>query len=141
MFFVIIIGGKSGGGTQGRETKTKSTKKQTRRVQQNDSDDDTGMPAKKSVNTLEIISLEEVKHMITNRLEEEGLDELIEPLAEYIQPQLNSKGLDLAANLYASTIMNQAANRRHTHAALQDKINTLLGKFLLVFLLLLFSCI
>lgn len=81
------------------------------------------------MNTLEIISQDDVKKIITSPLEEEGLDELIEPLAAHIQPQLNTKALEIASNLYASTITNQAANRRQTHAALQDRLNTLLGKF------------
>lgn len=121
-------GGKAGGGSQGRETKTKSTKKQTRgKQQQQDSDDEVTAPAKKTVAPLEIITLADVKNVISPNLEEEGLDELIEPIALRIQPKLNEKGLEIAGNLYASTVSNQAANRRKTHAALQDQLNTLLG--------------
>lgn len=120
-------GGKAGGGAQGRETKTKSTKKQTKRLQQNDSDDETSAPVKKTVAALEIISQDDVEAIIRSPLEEEGLDELITSLAAHIQPSLNVKALEVAGNLYASTITNQTANRRQTHAALQDKLNTLLG--------------
>lgn len=119
-------GGKQGGGAQGRETKMKSTKKQVRRTQQIDSDDE-DVAVKKTATTLEIISRDDVKSVITAPLEEEGLDELIDPLSDYIQPELNNKALEIAGTIYASTITNQAANRRQTHAALQDRLNTLLG--------------
>lgn len=67
-------------------------------------------------------------------LEEEGLDELIDQLTDMIQPQINVKALENAANLYASTITNQAASRRQTHAALQDRLNTMLGKEIELFM-------
>lgn len=83
---------------------------------------------KKTVKELNIVSANDVRQIITTPLEEEGLDELIDLLVEHIYPQLNTKALEVAGNLYASTMTNQAANRRQTHAALQDKLNTLIGK-------------
>lgn len=124
------VGGKQGGGAQGRETKTKSTKKQNRGKQQNnlnDSDDDFISVNKKSNPMLQIITLEDVKDVITPSLEDEGIDELAEPLAKHVLPSLNEKGLEIAGALYASTVSNQAANRRQTHANLQDNLNVLLG--------------
>lgn len=123
------VGGKQGGGAQGRETKTKSTKKQNRgkQLNQNDSDDDCISTNKKSTPVLQIITLEDVKDVITPSLEDEGIDELAEALAKHVLPCLNEKGLETAGVLYASTVSNQAASRRQTHANLQDNLNVLLG--------------
>lgn len=120
-------GGKSGGGHQGRETKTKSTKKQNRgggRVQDDDGEDFEAA-AKKPV--LEILSESDVKDMIRAQVEEEGLDDLLEAIVEYILPGLNEKALQEAANIYATTIADRTSNRRQTHNELQNKLNTLLG--------------
>lgn len=80
--------GKGGGGTQGRETKTKAVKKHQRSAKQagNDSDsDDTTSATKKSQATLEIITVDDVENIIKPTLENEGLDDLITQIAEYIQ--------------------------------------------------------
>ncbi|RZC36650.1 E3 UFM1-protein ligase 1 -like [Asbolus verrucosus] len=118
-------GGKSGGGTQGRETKTKSTKK-TSRVKHVDDDHDTEIISEKKQN-LEIISSEDVTLGIQKELEEEGLDELILPLTQYLLPQLNEKALEIAAEMYAVTVADRTANRRQTHNELQNKLNALIG--------------
>lgn len=73
-------GGKGGGGTQGRETKTKSTKKLYRtgdRGHQSDSEDDTSVSNKKKDGPmLELISLNEIEEILEKQLEPEGLDDL-----------------------------------------------------------------
>lgn len=117
-------GGKSGGGTQGRETKTKSTKKQSKLFSKN-SEEDTEIVEKKAF--LEIISTDDIKGVIQGNLEEEGLDDLVEPLTEYLLPKLNEQGLEIAANIYATTVADRTANRRQTHNELQNKLNTLIG--------------
>lgn len=119
-------GGKTGGGHQGRETKTKSTKKgnRTRVIQDDDADDFESSPKKA---TLEILSEADVKEAIQDKLEEEGLDDLLEPLVEYLLPTLNEKALQEAANIYATTVADQTSNRRQTHNELQNKLNTLIG--------------
>lgn len=119
-------GGKSGGGTQGRETKTKSTKKAglKPKVVDNDSDYEQ-QPEKKAI--LEVVSFDDVKNVIENKLEEEGLDDLIDPLSYYILKGLNETGRELAATLYATTIVDRTANRRQTHNDVQNKLNILLG--------------
>lgn len=114
-------GGKSGGGTQGRETKTKSTKKATRiKVE-----DEYENPEKKTV--LEIVSLEEVKNIIEEKLQDEGLEDLMDSIAEYIMCSLNSEGLEKASKIYASTVTDRTANRRQTHNEIQNKLNILIG--------------
>lgn len=117
-------GGKSGGGTQGRETKTKSTKKQSKLISRN-SDEDTEIVEKRA--SLQIVSAEDIKDIIQITLEEEGLDDLIEPLTEYLLPKLNEQGLEIAANIYATTVADRTANRRQTHNELQNKLNALIG--------------
>lgn len=117
-------GGKSGGGTQGRETKTKSTKKHYRGGKMPIGNEDE-VPEKKI--SLEIISCDEIIDIIQAKLEDEGLDSLIEPIASYLYPMLNEKGLEQAAHIYATTISDRTAYRRHTHNELQNKINALVG--------------
>lgn len=79
--------GKGGGGTQGRETKTKAVKKHPRGKQAtHDSDSDDGPTAvKKSPTTLEIVTVEDVEGIIKESLENEGLDDLLTRIAEYLQ--------------------------------------------------------
>ncbi|KAJ8921680.1 hypothetical protein NQ315_010589 [Exocentrus adspersus] len=117
-------GGKSGGGTQGRETKTKSTKKQSKPTSKGN-DDDTDILEKKT--SLEVVTADDIKTVIQNTLEDEGLDDLIEPLTEYLLPRLNEQGLEIAANIYATTVADRTANRRQTHNELQNKLNALVG--------------
>lgn len=79
--------GKGGGGTQGRETKTKAVKKHNRSKQvTHDSDsDDASSVAKKISTKLEIISIEDIENCIKEQLENEGLDDLLTQIAEYLQ--------------------------------------------------------
>lgn len=117
-------GGKSGGGTQGRETKTKSTKKQSKLFNKN-SEEDTEIVEKKTF--LRIVGAGDIRDIIQSTLEEEGLDDLIEPLTEYLLPKVNEQGLEIAANIYATTVADRTANRRQTHNELQNKLNVLIG--------------
>lgn len=119
-------GGKSGGGTQGRETKTKSTKK-NRNVYKNVEDDDDFEVSEKKKVTLEVVSFEDVKKAIIRQMEEEGLEYLIEAIVNYLLPSLNEKGLTIAANIYATTVLDKTANRRQTHNEIQNKLNVLLS--------------
>ncbi|KAB0802921.1 hypothetical protein PPYR_05107 [Photinus pyralis] len=118
--------GKSGGGAQGRETKTKSTKKPTRiKNIQDDSDDYFEKTEKKVV--LEVISASDVQKLIESKVEEEGLGEILESIVNYLLQVLNESGLEAAAKLYETTIADQTASRRHTHNDVQNKVNALLG--------------
>lgn len=116
-------GGKSGGGHQGRETKTKSTKKASRVVK--GSRDDEEAPVKKS--SLEIFNEEDIKSLIHSKLEEEGLDDLMDGIVEHLLPNLNEKALTEAADVYAATVSDRTSSRRQTHNELQNKLNTLIG--------------
>lgn len=82
-------GGKGGGGTQGRETKTKSTKKLYRagdRGHQSDSEEESVSIKKKEGPTIELISLKEIKSILTKGLEPEGLDDLSGLIAQQYFP-------------------------------------------------------
>lgn len=91
--------GKAGGGAQGRETKTKSTKKHYRAGAQdragNDSDDndDDGQAAthskkqaKGKQQTLELISARDIVKVIASPLEAEGLEDLAKEIANHYYP-------------------------------------------------------
>ncbi|XP_017774155.1 PREDICTED: E3 UFM1-protein ligase 1 homolog [Nicrophorus vespilloides] len=116
-------GGNKGGGTQGRETKTKSTKKGGAKARVI-SESDEGEVEKKS---LDILSVDEISNVIRVVLEAEGLDELVDPLGQYLHPILNEKGLQQASQLYATTVADRTANRRQTHNEIQTKLNNLVG--------------
>lgn len=83
-------GGKGGGGTQGRETKTKSTKKLYRtgdRGHQSDSDGESSIVNKKKDGpSIELISMKEVKNILSKQLETDGLEDLSVPIATKYYP-------------------------------------------------------
>lgn len=117
--------GKGGGGTQGRETKTKSTKKHTRGADKaaKDSDDEDSAPTRKGKQSLELVSSKDIKQVINNKLEEEGLDHLTEQIAKLYHMQINNTALSAAQSLFEA---NPQGQRRQTHASLQEKLNVLL---------------
>ncbi|KAK9871377.1 hypothetical protein WA026_011632 [Henosepilachna vigintioctopunctata] len=117
-------GGKSGGGTQGRETKTKSTKK----VRGNTRNLDTEVvdnSEKKQI--LEIVSNEDVTNCIQGEIDDAGLSEIIELFVDYLLPKINDDALQIAENIYVTTVADQTANRRQTHNELQQKLNNMIG--------------
>uniref|UniRef100_A0A336LPR7 E3 UFM1-protein ligase 1 homolog n=1 Tax=Culicoides sonorensis TaxID=179676 RepID=A0A336LPR7_CULSO len=125
-------GGAQGGGAQGRETKTKSTKKHNRnqRKQESDSEDENDIQVsnkKKKDPTFNLINTNDIKKVIVKPLEEEGLEDLAGEIAAHFFPQLSKTALNLTHELFESTQQNKTQNRRHTHAALQDKLNTLIN--------------
>ncbi|XP_017130784.1 E3 UFM1-protein ligase 1 homolog [Drosophila elegans] len=124
--------GKAGGGAQGRETKTKSTKKHQRgkAATQNDSDDDDEVQQssrsggnKKAMKQLELVKTADIVKLISSSLEEEGLEHLSKSIAALYTNQFNQAALSRAQELFEAT---PQTNRRQTHAAIQDRINTLL---------------
>ncbi|XP_053949430.1 E3 UFM1-protein ligase 1 homolog [Anastrepha ludens] len=122
--------GKAGGGSQGRETKTKSTKKHQRSGRGGgntvDSDDEQEARAgtgKKANKSLEMVKIEEIVKIINKALEEEGLEYLSDTIAGLYYSQLNQVALAKAQELFEAT---PQTNRRQTHAAVQERINTLL---------------
>ncbi|XP_035916184.1 E3 UFM1-protein ligase 1 homolog [Anopheles stephensi] len=125
--------GKVGGGAQGRETKTKSTKKHARGNRGNamDSDDDGEMQAsaggKKGGKEphLELITVKEIAKVVEKVLEPEGLEMLDKDLAHHYYPILSKQALAKAHELYELTLQKSNQNRRQTHASIQEKLNTL----------------
>ncbi|KAL3280114.1 hypothetical protein HHI36_017620 [Cryptolaemus montrouzieri] len=117
-------GGKAGGGMQGRETKTKSTKKVKGNVKNLDTEI---VDCSDKKQTLEIISNSDVINCIQDEVDDAGLSEIIESFVEYILPKLNDEALRIAENIYATTVADQTANRRQTHNELQQKLNNLIG--------------
>uniref|UniRef100_A0A6P7GGM9 E3 UFM1-protein ligase 1 homolog n=1 Tax=Diabrotica virgifera virgifera TaxID=50390 RepID=A0A6P7GGM9_DIAVI len=119
-------GGKSGGGTQGRETKTKSTKKLYRAAQRNNSESDGDVAEKKIV--LEIIKFDDIKNTLQLPLEEEGVqDDILDEIVNHLLPKLNEDAIQIAANIFATTVTDRTANRRQTHNEIQNKLNALIG--------------
>ncbi|CAG9132737.1 unnamed protein product [Plutella xylostella] len=122
--------GKGGGGAQGRETKTKAVKKHTRSSKHaaQDSDSDDGATVTKKNNTaLEIITVEDIEKVIKDTLENEGLDDLVTQVAEYLHSGLNLTGLSIAKEMAEKLLQDASQNRKQTHSSAQDKINILVN--------------
>ncbi|KAM3958959.1 LOW QUALITY PROTEIN: UFM1 specific ligase 1 [Aphomia sociella] len=121
--------GKGGGGTQGRETKTKAVKKHNRSKQAtHDSDsDESSNVTKKNKADLEIITTEDIETIIKEALENEGLDDLLTQISEYLQGSLNQTALALAKEIADKFIQDSSQNRKQTHSFAQDKINILIN--------------
>ncbi|XP_018329049.1 E3 UFM1-protein ligase 1 homolog [Agrilus planipennis] len=115
-------GGKSGGGTQGRETKTKSTKKFSRSSKlsyDSDEPEDKKKP--------EIVNYNEIQKIVQRRLEEEGLENLIDPLVSYMLPIVNEKAYEIAENIYTALVADRNVHKRKSHNEVQEKINVLVN--------------
>ncbi|XP_063362986.1 E3 UFM1-protein ligase 1 homolog [Cydia amplana] len=121
--------GKGGGGTQGRETKTKAVKKHPRGKQAaHDSDsDDASTVSKKNPSQLEIVDVEDVKKIIKDALENEGLEDLLTQIAEYLHGGLNQTALVLAKETAEKLMQDATQSRKQTHSSTQDKINILIN--------------
>lgn len=122
--------GKGGGGTQGRETKTKAVKKHARsskHVARDSDSEDEVVNSKKSQGHLEIVSVEDVENEIKGELENEGLDDLVTLVAEYLQGLLNQAALSLAKDAAEKLHQDASQNRKQTHSATQEKINLLVN--------------
>ncbi|XP_076242490.1 UFM1 specific ligase 1 [Calliopsis andreniformis] len=92
--------GKTGGGSQGRETKTKSTKNKylQRKNRENDSDDENSKVTSEKIE-LTLIHLEDIKNEIMKDDNLVVIDDLIEELASYLQPKINSHALSIAEQI------------------------------------------
>ncbi|XP_072932763.1 E3 UFM1-protein ligase 1 homolog [Epargyreus clarus] len=121
--------GKGGGGTQGRETKTKAVKKHPRSKQvANDSDSDEATNVhKKQDSNLEIITVEDIENIIKDTLENEGLEDLQTPIAEYLQGSLNQAALIIAKDIVDKQLQDASQNRKQTHSSAQDHVNVLVN--------------
>ncbi|CAG9787721.1 unnamed protein product [Diatraea saccharalis] len=121
--------GKGGGGTQGRETKTKAVKKHQRSKQvNNDSDsEESSNIVKKSQTDLEIVTIDDVESIIKETLENEGIDDLLAQVTEYLQRSLNQTALKIAKETAEKLLQDASQNRKQTHTSTQDKINILVN--------------
>lgn len=96
--------GKAGGGSQGRETKTKSTKKKylQGKMQENDSDKDETRQTAVGRGEITVITMEEVKTEVMKDENVAVIKEMADELACYLQPKLNKSALTLAEQLAQS---------------------------------------
>uniref|UniRef100_A0A0K8SRL7 E3 UFM1-protein ligase 1 homolog n=1 Tax=Lygus hesperus TaxID=30085 RepID=A0A0K8SRL7_LYGHE len=124
-------GGKAGGGAQGRETKTKSTKKKHMvgkgRGDQADSDsDDESMKKPIQQGKLELITLKEIEKELT---QSDGFQDLVDieglaaEVARHLYPLLNKQGMELAAEAFERTLVSSAGDRRKAHGNLQEQVD------------------
>ncbi|KAK8751399.1 hypothetical protein OTU49_014591, partial [Cherax quadricarinatus] len=127
--------GKAGGGTQGRETKTKATKNKYKGrkgpAQDSDSDDDTtthqssGRDGK--VLQVEFLSIEDLQTEISNFSELiDCPEELVEELANYLHRPLTKQFQDVARTIFLASVAVGGDARRKTHQQLQEKVLALL---------------
>lgn len=114
------------GGSHGREIKTKSTKKSLKQFSKNAVDDDESKITPKKA-FLQIITEQEVHKCLEDKLEDECIQDLTQPIIDFLLPQLNDRSLEIAADIYATTITDKTTSRRKTHNDVQNKINNLLG--------------
>lgn len=126
--------GKIGGGTQGRETKTKSAKKKYGKFSQNDDDlyEETKKKSDKETGSvkIEIIQLKEIIEILAEEemLKEEDSEQLIEEIANYLMPKLHKMALEICKSIYESTISATNQDRKKKHNELQEKLNDLVLK-------------
>uniref|UniRef100_A0A1A9W1K1 E3 UFM1-protein ligase 1 homolog n=1 Tax=Glossina brevipalpis TaxID=37001 RepID=A0A1A9W1K1_9MUSC len=125
--------GKAGGGSQGRETKTKSTKKHARGVAGkrgniDSEEEDNNMEAiSKARKQLELVTIADVTEVIDKETLKLDIEELNEDIAALYHEQLNQLALNTAQEVYEATLQKSAAGGgRQSHASVQEKINTLL---------------
>ncbi|KAK8399047.1 hypothetical protein O3P69_004257 [Scylla paramamosain] len=126
--------GKSGGGTQGRETKTKATKNKGRGrkggggAHESDSDDDhqKGTGAGESP-AVEFLSVDDMQTEITNFSElVDCPEELVEELTSHLHNPLTKQFQEIAKSVFMATVAVGGDARRKTHQQLQDKVSALL---------------
>lgn len=127
------VSGKAGGGAQGRETKTKSTKKHQRGSKNKDfddsgSDEEVAASKKKSKDQqLSLISVQEIKKAIKENLENDGLEDLESVIANFYHLQVNKHAQSKAQELYETSLQNSMQNRKQNHSILQDRLNNLIN--------------
>ncbi|XP_017883962.1 E3 UFM1-protein ligase 1 homolog [Ceratina calcarata] len=111
--------GKAGGGSQGRETKTKSTKKKYLQGKIRDDSDDENMKIAPTKIELKLVSLEDIKNEIAKDDNLSIIDELIEELALYLEQKVNAYAISIADQL--------AQNNKTTNLSeVEERLNMLL---------------
>ncbi|MCL4129817.1 UNVERIFIED_CONTAM: hypothetical protein GTU68_031328 [Idotea baltica] len=127
-------GGKSGGGTQGRETKTKSTKNKNKGRRGashfSDDEDEANEASQKSnkMSEIEFLSEEEMKKEIEKEPElEDCPEELLDALVEHLFETMTRKFQNVAKAAFMATMSAGGDTRKKTHQQLQEKILALLS--------------
>ncbi|XP_033334463.2 UFM1 specific ligase 1 [Megalopta genalis] len=112
--------GKAGGGSQGRETKTKSTKKKylQGRARDNDSDDEYPKHVTGKVE-IQLVSFEDIQNEIMKDDNLSVIDDLVEELAGYLQPKINNHAISLATQLGQN-------NKTTNLSEIEERLNMLL---------------
>ena len=118
---------KSGGGTQGREVKTRSTKKKYNKKDEFPDDEDYGLDMDSSQNlgkqdTLRLMNSDEIfKHLTKICQQQNDLsEELLEQIAKLLEPILNSLYADIARDVYSSSLTVSGSMIKKTHSELQN---------------------
>ncbi|XP_064079725.1 E3 UFM1-protein ligase 1-like [Macrobrachium nipponense] len=130
------VGGKFGGGTQGRETKTKSVKNKNKgrrgAAQDSDSEDDlqnrqaSGEGSGKFPK-IEFLSLEKLQEEIANKKElADSPEELIEEMAKDLQESLTKEFQEVVQAAFLATVAVGGDTRKKTHQQLQEKVSALI---------------
>nr|CAG4636818.1 EOG090X0267 [Ceriodaphnia reticulata]SVE72800.1 EOG090X0267 [Ceriodaphnia reticulata] len=121
--------GKVGGGVQGRETKTRSTKKKYLKGK-NDSDEEgeEEFAGSSSGNSeLEFMSLDEISNVLRKQESvTDAPDELVEDIAARLYKPLQSSFQEAARIAFEALLSSTSGQRRQTHGELQERVQVLL---------------
>ncbi|XP_076076266.1 E3 UFM1-protein ligase 1-like [Mytilus galloprovincialis] len=117
---------KSGGGTQGREVKTRSTKKKFKAQERDDSDDDVATNSmKEKQQACQFMSLEELENHLKEQTElEDCPDSFIAEIALQLHRPLTRQYQEAAKSVFL-TQSGTGTARKKTHGELQEKISGL----------------
>ncbi|CAH1391186.1 unnamed protein product [Nezara viridula] len=112
--------GKSGGGTQGRETKTKAAPKKKGRSRKESGGSENEVIDKK----LEFFTPEEVEGELSSNKNLEELEDsgVLTDFARHITPLLNKTTYETTARLFEETLVSGASQRRKAHVELENKL-------------------
>ncbi|CAH0385879.1 unnamed protein product [Bemisia tabaci] len=130
----VASSGKGGGGAQGRETKTKSTKKKylnRGKAAQDSSDEDLADMKKPSAGMYEFFTLKDVQSTVKEILLQSSEDtdydttELSKEISLQIYPALNKESFSLATELCEKKIADSSSNRRKVAVDIQERLTTL----------------
>lgn len=121
---------KSGGGTQGREVKTRSTKKKYNKRDEFADDDEadfsfsqnTSIRQQDSVSALKFMNAIEINQKLNKICAQanELSDELLEQLSELLEPLLNDQYAEVAKEVWTSSQTVSGSQIKKTHSELQS---------------------
>ncbi|XP_011308624.1 E3 UFM1-protein ligase 1 homolog [Fopius arisanus] len=112
--------GKAGGGSQGRETKTKSTKKKYNPVKiQYDDSDNEGMKINER-SELTLLTAEDIRKELDKGGNFSDIHNFVDELTAYLQPKLNKQAVNIAERLAQTTKSNNISE-------VEEKLNMLIS--------------